>query len=128
MRNLIILANQFIKKSMELQYYSDNDNYYDVAELIEMAKSLPIEKIAVENLKLSTMYDDLEENLNRIKNANLKYPIIITPDGFVADGMHRIMKAMCEGKEFVLAKRLKQMPKPLPQEAVDKWNRLIDEK
>lgn len=46
----------------------------------------------------------------RIKNADFKYPIILSPDGVIIDGWHRIAKAVIEGKETINAVALKVMP------------------
>ena len=98
---------------MYKQYYSDGYYTWDVDDLWIAGDDLPTEIIPIETLKLSAMYDNLEENIERVRNADLSYPIIITPEGFVADGMHRIIRAIFEGKEAIAAKRLIKMPEPI---------------
>jgi hypothetical protein len=51
-------------------------------------------------------------HLKRIENANLDYPIILDPDGAVADGWHRIAKAIMRGDLTIRAKKFSIMPEP----------------
>jgi len=48
--------------------------------------------------------------MKRVQNTDLKYPIILDVKGVVADGYHRVAKAILEGKSTIKAYRLKQMP------------------
>ena len=45
-----------------------------------------------------------------IYEADLKFPIILSPTGVVLDGMHRLCKAFLEGIEEVDAVQLPAMP------------------
>jgi len=54
---------------------------------------------------------DILDHTERIENADLNYPIILTPEGCVADGCHRIVRAIKEGKDSILTIKLKTMPK-----------------
>lgn len=47
-----------------------------------------------------------------VQDADLAHPIIIDPEGRVMDGMHRVVKALLQGREFVLAYRLPTLPGP----------------
>jgi hypothetical protein len=49
-------------------------------------------------------------HFERVQRADLKFPIILSPGGFVLDGIHRIIKARLEGRTTILAIRLKQLP------------------
>lgn len=95
------------------QYFSYGVNEWAVEQLWEAAEDLPIESVCINDIVLSIMNCDMEENIERVKNADLNYPIILTPESYVADGMHRIVKTILMGKEYVLAKRIKVMPKPI---------------
>ncbi len=46
----------------------------------------------------------------RVTEADLEMPIILTPDGEIADGIHRLMKADLLGLKTIKAKRLTEMP------------------
>lgn len=47
---------------------------------------------------------------NRMNGTDLRYPVLLTPDGYICDGWHRLAKAILEGKETIRAKRFKVMP------------------
>ncbi len=44
--------------------------------------------------------------------TDLSYPIILSRDGGVMDGMHRVCKALTRGKETISAVQFRQDPKP----------------
>ena len=48
----------------------------------------------------------------RVLNCSLDYPIILDDYGQIADGYHRLCKAILEGKETIKAIRLLEMPAP----------------
>lgn len=50
--------------------------------------------------------------MNRVNKTDLQYPIILDPLGNVADGNHRICKAILEGRKTIKAVRLTKMPTP----------------
>ena len=60
--------------------------------------------------KTKTFYSPLDvinnpkkyrDEYNRINEANLNYPIIISPNGHIIDGHHRIIKAYLLGKKYI---------------------------
>ena len=48
----------------------------------------------------------------RIMNCDLSYPVILTEDGRVFDGMHRVARQLIEGCEFIQVKRFPVNPEP----------------
>ena len=44
--------------------------------------------------------------------ADLRYPIILSADGRVMDGMHRVAKAYLEGRETIQAVQFEVDPRP----------------
>lgn len=56
---------------------------------------------------------DIVREADRIKNADMSYPIILTPDGAIADGVHRVIRAWRERQSSLLVVKLKAMPQPL---------------
>lgn len=56
--------------------------------------------------------DDFIWNMKRCMNADCQYPIILDELGQVADGNHRVCKAILDGKNTILAYRLQYMPEP----------------
>lgn len=56
--------------------------------------------------------DDFVWQMKRCMNADYSKPIILDDLGQVADGNHRICKAILDGKRSIPAYRLKSMPEP----------------
>ena len=52
------------------------------------------------------------EHMRLIEETDLRYPIILSSDGSVMDGMHRVAKAMLEGQETIEAVKFRQDPEP----------------
>jgi len=46
----------------------------------------------------------------RMKNVDKNIPIILTPQGWVCDGQHRVARAIADGDEYIWAYRLLKMP------------------
>ena len=55
---------------------------------------------------------EVAQHAVRIRDADLKYPIILNSDGSLMDGGHRVCKALIEGREKVTAVRFLNMPEP----------------
>lgn len=52
------------------------------------------------------------EHARHISNADTSDPILLSPDGYVVDGMHRVVKAFIDGLTSIGAERLKEYPEP----------------
>ena len=52
------------------------------------------------------------EHYNKIKNADYSYPIILSEDGLIMDGVHRIIRAHLEGQKTIRAVRFDKNPEP----------------
>lgn len=85
---------------------------------------MPLEEVAdIEELLDSHTWSagplsvrEILDHVDRIENADLSYPLILTPEGFISDGCHRLIKAWREGRQTVLVVRLKTMPPPVSHE------------
>ena len=96
---------------------------WDVDRLIDLAADLPIEEVALSAFdEVDTDYwfghgyrptvRAVVEHVRLVNHADLSYPIILDPDGRVMDGMHRVARALLEGRSTITAKRLTTMPAP----------------
>ena len=96
---------------------------WDVDRLIDLAADLPNAEVAlssVNELDSDYWFDHghaptvraIVEHVRLIASADLSCAIILDPDGRVMDGMHRVAKALLEGRPVVTAKRLTTMPPP----------------
>jgi hypothetical protein len=90
---------------------------WDVHRLVELTKDLPIIEIPVCEIREldETFWFDGNNDLptcrrialhaKLINETDLAYPIILSQDGHVMDGMHRVCKALIEGRKTILAVR-----------------------
>lgn len=99
--------------------FFDGEHLWQVPDLWEAAKGLPVDEIPLEALIPSESTGDFAwtareraEEIRRVLEADLKYPIILTPTGLIADGMHRLTKAWLFGQKTIKTVRLPVMPKP----------------
>jgi len=112
-----------------VQSFSDNKYVYSVdmmfAYINLFKKHLKVTKIRVKDMQDTLEYkgwgdpskgirysaNDVLENpkkypdeMKRVKNANLRYPIIMYGNpGYIVDGVHRLTKATLEGREYINA-------------------------
>lgn len=65
-----------------------------------------------ENVFTTTPLKTFIFQCKRVINCSLEYPIILDDYGQIADGYHRLCKAILEGRETIKAIRLYEMPDP----------------
>ncbi|MDJ0767562.1 MAG: hypothetical protein QNJ12_02170 [Ilumatobacter sp.] len=101
----------------------DGFDAWDVDRLIALAAELPVEQVDVESIdEVDSVYwfDDVQrptvraviEHARLIDEVDASHPIILGPDGRVMDGMHRIARALRDGRSHVDARRLPTLPPP----------------
>lgn len=100
-------------------WYQDRDgNRYSVARLIDDAKALPVFEVPVAALSLSdVIWSDsdvfgLAFHLKKCMDADLSCPILLDWRGDIADGRHRLIKAIALGKRTIKARRITWRPEP----------------
>ena len=97
---------------------------WDVDRLIALTKDLPRAQVPLSAIReidepyWSTRHDTpltcraLVEHLSLIEQAELIFPIILSSDGRVMDGMHRVAKALMRGDQSIEAVRFANDPAP----------------
>lgn len=99
--------------------YSRNDLAYKVTDLIEAAKAIEPFDLPLQGIDISInpwgkpCIKNFVFEMQRVKKANLKYPIILDNEGFICDGWHRVVKAILAGHTTIKAIRLEVMPDPI---------------
>ena len=100
-------------------YYRDRDGcLYSVARLIDDSKDLPVFEVPVAAIDLSDrIWDEsniygLAFHVRKCMSADLSCPILLDWNGALADGRHRIIKAIATGKTTILARRMQWKPEP----------------
>lgn len=97
---------------------------WDVHRLIDLARTVKpstVQLSEMQEIDEAYWYDsedppptcrDLVGHMRLVEATDLTYPIILSPDGRVMDGMHRITKALLLGHLEITAVRLESMPEP----------------
>lgn len=87
---------------------------YDFATLM----AYPIMDMPLWNIDLTAEPFECEQlhqfifQCKRVLDCSLEYPIILDDVGQIADGYHRLCKAILDGRETIKAIRLLEMPTP----------------
>ena len=54
----------------------------------------------------------LADHMALVQATDLKHPVILCSDGRLMDGMHRLVKALLEKRETILAVKFERTPEP----------------
>lgn len=106
--------------------YSDGMHTWQDEDLWAAASTCPVRPRRVSELILdekihstgvsSGVLADLLLDIRRALACDLSYPIILTPDGWLCEGAHRIMKAIITGVQELPVVQLDRMPDPIPED------------
>lgn len=108
------------KLNLNESCWCQGGNTWNAAGLVEHCKAknyisfkLPLAGIntSVMPFTINTL-NDFVWHVQRVKNSDLKYPIILDDRGQICDGYHRICKALLEGRTEIDAIRIEEMPEP----------------
>ncbi len=111
---------------MRRQYHSRRvDGHtliWDVHRLVALSRDLPVVDVplrAIAELDEPFWGDggkltcrEVAEHARLIQETDLRHPIILSADGRVMDGMHRVCKALLEGSATIRAVRFGEDPAP----------------
>ena len=96
---------------------------WDVHRLVRLSRNLPREWVPLSNIReLDESFWSNEgarmtcrqvvEHARLMEEADLAHPVILSSDGSVMDGMHRICKALLLGRDAIEAVRFREDPEP----------------
>jgi hypothetical protein len=97
---------------------------WDVDRLIRLSVDLPVIEVPVDTIdELDSAYwadpgagyptvRELIMHMGLIQDVDPSYPVILGSDGRVMDGMHRIARAVLEGRTTIRAVRFPTIPEP----------------
>lgn len=112
---------------MRAQHYirrtADGFDVWDVRRLVVLAGELPVVKVPIDDipeLDRDYWYDhgyeptvrSVAEHARLIAQADPDWPIILSYDGRVMDGMHRVARALLDGRTTVPARRFVKPVEP----------------
>jgi hypothetical protein len=112
--------------AMRKQYYFRDSHEgilaWDVDRLVQLTSQLPRKRIpltAIRELDEPWSGDDEPPtwrtvllHVRLIEEADLAYPIIVSASGAVMDGMHRVAKAVLQGRQEIEAVQFDRDPPP----------------
>lgn len=104
---------------------------WDVRRLWTLAAGLPVEHIPVGSVSAvnenvwfhegeAPTVRNVVAHIKRVLAASTAHPIILNVDGSVMDGLHRVARAMLEGRETIAAVRFTTMPPAQSAEPIQK--------
>ena len=97
---------------------------WDVDRLVHLSAGLPVREIALDEIRdLDTEYwfdgsmeaatvRKVVEHMRLVQEVDPSYPIILGADGRVMDGMHRVARALLEGRSTIEAVQFEVLPEP----------------
>ncbi|MCK5585273.1 hypothetical protein KAJ02_04310 [Candidatus Bipolaricaulota bacterium] len=97
---------------------------WDVGRLVELTKDFPRIEVSLSDIREldESFWFDAEGDkptcrrialhAKLINETDLKHPIILSQDGRVMDGMHRVCRALISGVETIQAVQFEEDPEP----------------
>lgn len=106
-------------------------HYWSTTRLWQLSETLPIKELPLamfgDLMKESSWFGRFERptlenfirHFQRVRDADLSFPIILSAETWLMDGLHRIAKAKLEDHRTILAKQFPVNPPPDFIEAID---------
>jgi hypothetical protein len=113
-----------LRKQYHLRPAPDGLKAWDVDRLVALTSDVVAEPVPLADIReldeayWSNGYDrsltcrEIAEHARLINDVDMSFPVILSADGRVMDGMHRIAKAYLLGQTHVNAVRFKIDPEP----------------
>ena len=113
-----------MRKQYHFRASADGLRAWDVDRLVELTRELPRQRIPLSAIReIDEDYwsnegtarltcRDVVEHARLIHECNFDFPVILSSDGRVMDGMHRICKALLLGHVDIEAVRFVRDPDP----------------
>lgn len=113
-----------MRKQYHTRQVGPNRHVWDVHRLVRLAASKRPELVLISSigeLDENWWYQDetdlptprsLAGHMALVRAVDLQHPIILCSEGRLMDGMHRLVKALLEERETILAVKFKRTPEP----------------
>jgi hypothetical protein len=113
-----------VRKQYHFRQSPDGLLAWDVDRLVALARNLPVEWVDLAAIReldepywsgingASLTCREVVEHARLMIECDLSYPIILSSEGRVMDGMHRVGEALLQGRERIRAVRLPSDPPP----------------
>lgn len=115
-------------QKLEIEKFNFKDNYFfdneknkkwTAESLYEEVKKEKLKPFKLPLLGINTGYLPIDNvsnimgllfHIQRINNLDKSIPIVLDTQGYIADGWHRVMRAILDNDDYIMAYRLKEMP------------------
>lgn len=95
---------------------------WDVHRLVRLARGLPVLEVRVADLPEVAepawtegpplTLGEVAQHMRLVTEVDPRHPILLTAEGRIMDGRHRVVRALLEGRETVPAVRFDPTPEP----------------
>jgi hypothetical protein len=95
---------------------------WDVDRLVALSRHLPVRAVPLTEIREideavfgedeAPTWRSFAAHVRLVQDAELRYPIIRAADGAVMDGMHRVTKALVQGRDTIEAVQFAADPAP----------------
>jgi hypothetical protein len=116
--------NDVMRRHFYFRPHGDLFDAWDVARLVELTQTLPVVEVDLASLSeidseywigtdgLTPTVRTLVRHMELTLNADLTYPIILSSNAEVMDGMHRVARALLEEHATIRAVQFRVDPEP----------------
>src|SRR3954471_18778800 len=112
-----------VRKQYHFRPGPDGLRAWDVDRLMWLAGALPVIEVRLDDIgDLDKPYwfdhgcvptcRNLIEHMRLVQEVDFRFPIILSSEGGVMDGMHRVARAVLESRSHIRAKRFAEAPAP----------------
>jgi hypothetical protein len=113
-----------VRKQYSFQPAGDGYDAWDVDHLVELSLEFPVVEVPLDSIAdIDSAYwfapggesptvRVIIRHIELVQEVDPSYPIILGADGRVMDGMHRVVRAVLEGRTSIRAVRFERDPEP----------------
>lgn len=109
---------EFDTVAFEDSKFTDHNEVYLATSLAKHAQDLEVFEMPLKGIDISRMpwsssnssLKDFVKHMKRVMNADLSNPIILDHEGYIADGWHRVARALLEDEPMIKAVRFQTNP------------------
>ena len=102
---------------LEQSFTDGHGRFWSVPRLVHLAEALPTFELPLAHAFLSYSIGpltlrELAGHIVSVHNCDLSCPVLLDADGVLMDGRHRLVRAIVDGRQSVLARRFPVTPAP----------------
>ena len=108
-------------------------HFWNVPDIQAAAKVLPVKQVSTSTFALDIdawfgeacdpTIKNVVHHMKYIRDADLDKPIILSAEGHVFDGLHRLARCLLDGVTEIAAKQFEENPQPFKVEPFDEFKK-----